>query len=167
MAAPTAGLPEQIGGERNWDYRYTWVRDASFSVHTLVRMGFTDEAVAFSHWLRDRITEHAGERHRPAEYHVPDRRQPRTQRGGLGRMGGLSRVLPCPDRKRSRRATSAGHLRRSARRCVFPRSARGPNRTARVARICDCSIGSPRTGTSRKKASGRPGAGGRTSPTGG
>jgi GH15 family glucan-1,4-alpha-glucosidase len=57
VAAPTAGLPEQIGGERNWDYRYTWIRDASFPVHTLVRMGFVDEAVAFSRWLRDRITE--------------------------------------------------------------------------------------------------------------
>ena len=57
VASPTAGLPEQIGGERNWDYRYTWIRDASFSVHTLVRMGFVDEAVAFSRWLRDRITE--------------------------------------------------------------------------------------------------------------
>ena len=57
VASPTAGLPEQVGGERNWDYRYTWIRDASFSVHTLVRMGFVDEAVAFSRWLRDRITE--------------------------------------------------------------------------------------------------------------
>ncbi|MFF1635237.1 glycoside hydrolase family 15 protein [Leifsonia sp. NPDC058248] len=57
VAAPTAGLPEQIGGERNWDYRYTWVRDASFSVNTLVRMGFVDEATAFGLWLRDRVTE--------------------------------------------------------------------------------------------------------------
>ncbi|MET0480522.1 MAG: glycoside hydrolase family 15 protein [Mycetocola sp.] len=60
VAAPTAGLPEQIGGERNWDYRYTWVRDASFSVHTLVRMGFVEEAEAFGLWLRDRAEEQTG-----------------------------------------------------------------------------------------------------------
>ena len=60
MAAPTAGLPEQIGGERNWDYRYTWIRDASFSVHALLRMGFTEEAAAFAGWLRDRVEEKAG-----------------------------------------------------------------------------------------------------------
>jgi GH15 family glucan-1,4-alpha-glucosidase len=53
VAAPTAGLPEQVGGERNWDYRYTWIRDASFSVYALLGLGFTDEAAAFCAWLRD------------------------------------------------------------------------------------------------------------------
>jgi GH15 family glucan-1,4-alpha-glucosidase len=59
VAAPTAGLPEQIGGERNWDYRYTWVRDASFSVYALLGMGFTEEAGALGMWLRGRLDEHA------------------------------------------------------------------------------------------------------------
>jgi GH15 family glucan-1,4-alpha-glucosidase len=55
VAAPTAGLPEQVGGERNWDYRYTWIRDASFSVYALLSLGFTEEARAFLGWLDDRI----------------------------------------------------------------------------------------------------------------
>ena len=60
VAAPTAGLPEQIGGERNWDYRFTWIRDASFSVYALLRMGFTEEAAAFAGWLGARVEEKAG-----------------------------------------------------------------------------------------------------------
>ncbi len=55
IAAATMGLPEQIGGERNWDYRYTWIRDASLSVRALVDLGFTAEAYAFRRWLRDRV----------------------------------------------------------------------------------------------------------------
>jgi GH15 family glucan-1,4-alpha-glucosidase len=61
VAAPTAGLPEQVGGERNWDYRYTWIRDASFSVYALLGLGYTEEAEAFVAWLLDRIHESVGE----------------------------------------------------------------------------------------------------------
>jgi GH15 family glucan-1,4-alpha-glucosidase len=57
VAAPTTSLPEQLGGERNWDYRYTWIRDAAFSLYGLLRLGFTEEAAAFMHWLTDRTRE--------------------------------------------------------------------------------------------------------------
>src|SRR5258708_4190742 len=59
VAAPTLGLPEFVGGGRNWDYRYTWIRDASFTLYALSRLGFTEEAGAFIHWLEARCAESA------------------------------------------------------------------------------------------------------------
>ena len=55
VAAPTTSLPESIGGDRNWDYRYVWMRDAGFTLYALLRLGFTDEASAFVQWLSERI----------------------------------------------------------------------------------------------------------------
>ncbi|ROR00195.1 GH15 family glucan-1,4-alpha-glucosidase [Streptomyces sp. 2132.2] len=54
VAAPTTSLPERVGGERNWDYRYVWVRDAAFAVYAMLRLGFTTEAEAFMGFLSDR-----------------------------------------------------------------------------------------------------------------
>lgn len=57
VAAPTCSLPEGIGGERNWDYRYTWIRDAAFTIYALIRIGFTEEAAHFMKWVEARCEE--------------------------------------------------------------------------------------------------------------
>jgi GH15 family glucan-1,4-alpha-glucosidase len=51
LAAATASLPEQLGGERNWDYRFTWIRDSAFSLYALLRLGYTEEAEQFAQFL--------------------------------------------------------------------------------------------------------------------
>jgi GH15 family glucan-1,4-alpha-glucosidase len=55
VAAATFGLPETRGGERNWDYRYSWIRDASFTVYAFMRLGYADEANAFMGWVKGRM----------------------------------------------------------------------------------------------------------------
>ncbi|GGM63806.1 glucoamylase [Micromonospora sonchi] len=60
IAAPTASLPESVGGTRNWDYRFAWIRDGAFSVHALLGLGFTEEADRYMDWIAARICE-AGE----------------------------------------------------------------------------------------------------------
>ena len=59
IAAPTFSLPEKIGGVRNWDYRYTWLRDATFTLYALIRLGFIEEAEAFIGWLKGRLSDDA------------------------------------------------------------------------------------------------------------
>jgi len=60
IAAPTFGLPESVGGKRNWDYRYTWIRDAAFTTHAFLRLGYTNEAAAFMRWLSVRASSSGG-----------------------------------------------------------------------------------------------------------
>ncbi|WP_245582384.1 glycoside hydrolase family 15 protein [Neorhizobium lilium] len=75
-AAGTFGLPEAPGGERNWDYRATWIRDASFTIYALMRLGYQDEANAFTHWLTER-TERSDDGQLQIMYGLDGRRTPR------------------------------------------------------------------------------------------
>ena len=61
IASPTTSLPEVIGGHRNWDYRYTWMRDAAFTVYAFLRIGFTKEATSFMTWIQSYATQPARE----------------------------------------------------------------------------------------------------------
>lgn len=66
VAAPTTSLPEVMGGARNWDYRYTWLRDAAFTVYAFLRIGFRDEAAAFMSWIEDYASKYARSKERGA-----------------------------------------------------------------------------------------------------
>src|SRR5215469_9515711 len=59
IAAPTFSLPAMIGGVRNWDYRFTWLRDATFTLYALIRLGFVDETESFIEWLKARLLDDA------------------------------------------------------------------------------------------------------------
>ena len=105
VAAPTTSLPEPLGGGRNWDYRYTWIRDAAFSLYALLLLGFTEEAAAFMDWLTERFREP-----RPAEagplqimYGIDGRSESRG--GGARSPRGLSWLVTGSDRQRRGRAS--------------------------------------------------------------
>jgi alpha,alpha-trehalase len=76
VAAPTSSLPEAIGGERNWDYRFTWVRDAAYTVYALRRVGMTSEADSFLSWVLRACTQDG----RPHVLYTLDGTQPTAER---------------------------------------------------------------------------------------
>ncbi len=75
IAAPTFGLPELVGGGRNWDYRYTWIRDASFTVYALLRLGYTKEAAGFMHWVEKLCQDIKGHQQLGIMYSIDGSRQ--------------------------------------------------------------------------------------------
>lgn len=75
IAAPTFGLPETIGGRRNWDYRYTWIRDASFTVYSFIRLGYAKEAGAFMGWIEKICRDIKGDERMGIMYSIDGSRQ--------------------------------------------------------------------------------------------
>ncbi|HET9402279.1 MAG TPA: glycoside hydrolase family 15 protein [Candidatus Acidoferrales bacterium] len=75
IAAPTFSLPEQIGGVRNWDYRFTWLRDATFTLYALIRLGFVEETEAFIDWLKGRLSDDAERGPLQVMYGIDGRKQ--------------------------------------------------------------------------------------------
>ena len=75
VAAPTFSLPESVGFQRNWDYRYTWVRDASFTVYSLLRLGYTKEARAFMNWVEKLCQDIKGQNRLGIMYSINGTRQ--------------------------------------------------------------------------------------------
>ena len=154
IAAPTAALPELVGGTRNWDYRYTWVRDTSFSVHALLGLGFTEEVSRYMNWLDERIRE-AGEHQDPlkimyrvdgsSDLHeeVLDHLEGYRARGRCG-----SATAP------PTRSSSTSTARRSTP-CTSPTSRASASRTRCGRAPSGSSTGSATTGTSPTPASGR------------
>jgi GH15 family glucan-1,4-alpha-glucosidase len=75
VAAPTFSLPESIGFKRNWDYRFTWIRDASFTVYALLRLGYTKEAGAFMNWVEKLCQDIKGKNRLGIMYSIDGERQ--------------------------------------------------------------------------------------------
>ncbi|WP_411102980.1 glycoside hydrolase family 15 protein [Streptomyces sp. cmx-4-9] len=94
IAAATMALPEQEGGERNWDYRYTWIRDASLSVRAMRDLGFTEEADAFRRWLGMRLQDGGAPGGEPLQIMYRVDGDPRLDEEVLGHLEGWRASAP-------------------------------------------------------------------------
>jgi GH15 family glucan-1,4-alpha-glucosidase len=92
IAAPTFSLPEEIGGVRNWDYRFTWLRDAAFTLYALIRLGFVEESGAFMGWLKGRMSDDAERGPLQVMYGVDGRRK--LDEFTLDQLGGYEKSAP-------------------------------------------------------------------------
>ena len=92
IAAPTFSLPENIGGVRNWDYRFTWLRDATFTLYALIRLGFVEEVEAFINWLKARVSEDAERGPLQVMYGIDGRRK--LDEFGLDHLCGYENSQP-------------------------------------------------------------------------
>ena len=110
VAAPTTSLPETLGGRRNWDYRFTWLRDASLTLFGLFQLGLHDEAHEFFAWLR---STGIGEGAKVQNLYRVDGGRDMTEQM-LGHLGRLPRLEAGADRQRCRRPAPARRLRRAA-----------------------------------------------------
>ena len=117
VAAATTSLPEQLGGGRNWDYRYTWIRDAAFSLYALLRLGFTQEAEAFGAFIGMCARRHRRFARGPAAADVRDRRPHGPSRARALAPRGLHGLLP---RARSETAPPASSSSTSTASCSTP-----------------------------------------------
>ena len=96
VAAPTTSLPEELGGGRNWDYRYSWLRDAAFTVYALMTLGFLEEAASFMEWVQHRCE--TATRERDVTDHAHGGRGRGHPRGGPGsprRLPGVAAGCDC------------------------------------------------------------------------
>ena len=134
VAAVTCSLPEDLGGERNWDYRYMWIRDAAFTMYALMRIGFVEEAGDFMKWLDERCRELRPDGPLQLMYRidgrpVADGGDPRPPR----RLPGLT---PRPRRQRRLPPAPARHLRRADGLGLPLQQVREPHLVRPLARTC-------------------------------